>query len=680
MSDAENASSDDSGSTDKHELLLPEGEYVLECWKVKEGSLVRTGETVAVACLESIKNSNATAAAAAAASSSADKHKRPSRRKITTVAHTVTSIPTSTSAPADKTGEELRSIKLFPTLEDKARAKNNVVPTSMMVDSKKPSQTTIPITAPSTGFVRQSKDDNNKRSIGYIEPCSHPAVVDGMCGVCGMPLKATSNVPIPSSASSDGHSLQGERPANMKQVTVSGGLTFTVSEEESQAIAQQDARRLKQLKKLSLVLDLDHTLVHATADARAGKHLDERDDVRSLILSMTEQPTASNHWMQHFCKFRPHVKEFFEKVIPMYEIGVYTAGTRQYAEQIATVISRHLVGAKHDQIHLDRLKYEVPRLEAQLQRQQALQKIQVWTNNEDTKEKSGNDEEKDGDTESAAKKRKVTFTEGTKAESITSDEKPAEKKRPAVNVLTAEYVSKMKAELDNAEKLEKEAFEMRQRVFGSRIVSRSDVGDLGRDVKSLKRIFPCGGTMAAVLDDREDVWANARDNNTDPEDKASTRKGEPPENLLLVKPYHWQPFVGFADVNNASGVDWSEKFDDEKSTTVNPAVETDVQLLWTADILQRLHSRYFDQEGGKIKTTPELLREMRMEVLKGFKIVLSGLVPLHKQGQEGDMERPRPSVVRYAESLGAIVSIALEYASRSSATISRTVQFALICT
>ena len=60
-------------------------------------------------------------------------------------------------------------------------------------------------------------------------------------------------------------------------------------------------------------------------------------------------------------------------------------------------------------------------------------------------------------------------------------------------------------------------------MFGSRIVSRSDVGDLGANVKSLKRVFPDGGRMSVILDDREDVWANAKDN-----DRLFTggRKGE----------------------------------------------------------------------------------------------------------------------------------------------------------
>ena len=75
------------------------------------------------------------------------------------------------------------------------------------------------------------------------------------------------------------------------------------------------------------------------------------------------------------------------------------------------------------------------------------------------------------------------------------------------------------------------------------------------------------------MDDREDVWANA-DNN------ATGRPGEPPENLLLVKPYHWKPFKGYADVNNSSGNDLSKS--DDGPNLIHPTIndeEDDMQLV-----------------------------------------------------------------------------------------------------
>ena len=159
--------------------------------------------------------------------------------------------------------------------------------------------------------------------------------------------------------------------------------------------------------------------------------------------------------------------------------------------------------------------------------------------------------------------------------------------------------------------------------------------------------------MAAILDDREDVWANAKNN-------ATGRPGEPPDNLLLVKPYHWKPFSGYADVNNASGQDLSKSEDSQtQQKEMSNGPEDDKQLLWTADILRRLHERYYSntltQEERESLTVPSLLQSMRKETFLRFpqvKIVFSGLIPINKQNKQA---RVRPHVVRYAEELGAEV-------------------------
>ena len=87
-------------------------------------------------------------------------------------------------------------------------------------------------------------------------------------------------------------------------------------------------------------------------------------------------------------------------------------------------------------------------------------------------------------------------------------------------------------------------------------------------------------------------------------------------------------------------------------------IERDEQLLWTKDILTKLHERYYaqDLEGASLKTVPEILNDMRREVLLGKKIVLSGLVPLHRQNEQNILTKPRPGFIRYTESMGAKVS------------------------
>jgi RNA polymerase II subunit A-like phosphatase len=508
--------------------------------------------------------------------------------------------------------------------------------------------------------------------------------------------------------------------SSSSQVTVSGGITMTVSEQEGRQIAQQDSQRLLKQRKLSLVLDLDHTLVHATSDPRARQYCQTAPDVRSLRLPLLEgtgtnttmlpknqQQQIMRMYMQHHVKLRPHIIDFLEQVQPMYELTVYTAGTRQYAEEITIVLCRHLVGSQRDVDDLDGLRFQVQVAEAEYKNHLLFLKMKMKTTASTTpppppettaiaatttttngshttaaeteegtpskkrtaedmssSEQDDDDETKteDGMREPPKKRKKVTF--GSPASSSSSEEQQAAAAtagpdtNPTTNnnsnnywnvenPMTLERLEALRQELRRAEALEQKAWELRQKIFGSRVVSRTDVGDLGRDVKSLKRIFPCGGTMAAVVDDREDVWANAVDNSV------ATIRGEPPDNLLLVRPYHWRPFVGFADINNAAGVDLSGI--GPSSDTSDPSVETDVQLLWTGRILKELHQRYYQQDEGNRKTVPELLAQMRRQVLGGSTLVLSGLVPLHKKTVGANA--PRPPIVRYAQSLGSRVSV-----------------------
>lgn len=168
--------------------------------------------------------------------------------------------------------------------------------------------------------------------------------------------------------------------------------------------------------------------------------------------------------------------------------------------------------------------------------------------------------------------------------------------------------------------------------------------------------------MAAIIDDREDVWANAENN-------ATGRPGEPPDNLLLIRPYHWKPFSGFADVNNEAGVDVTkaggEK--DNRAESIEDEEQQEKQLLWMGDILRRVHERYYaatvSEEKRDRLTVPGILCDLRRNILgspPSCRVVLSGLVPLHKQNQMAAAAKVRPSIVRYAESLGAEVMTNVE--------------------
>ncbi|KAL5221726.1 hypothetical protein ABZP36_026439 [Zizania latifolia] len=75
------------------------------------------------------------------------------------------------------------------------------------------------------------------------------------------------------------------------------------------------------LKQVTLVLDLDETLVHSTLD-----HCENADFTLQVFFNM------KNHTV--YVRQRPYLKMFLEKVAQMFELVIFTASQRIYAEQL----------------------------------------------------------------------------------------------------------------------------------------------------------------------------------------------------------------------------------------------------------------------------------------------------------------------------------------------------------
>ncbi|KAJ0264492.1 RNA polymerase II C-terminal domain phosphatase-like 5 [Hirschfeldia incana] len=90
-------------------------------------------------------------------------------------------------------------------------------------------------------------------------------------------------------------------------------------------------------KKLTLVLDLDHTLVHTTSVhslTEAEKYLIQETGSRHdlWLLKSDKDP------VQHLVKLRPFVHEFLREAHKMFTMYVYTMGNRFYAESVLELI------------------------------------------------------------------------------------------------------------------------------------------------------------------------------------------------------------------------------------------------------------------------------------------------------------------------------------------------------
>ena len=96
-------------------------------------------------------------------------------------------------------------------------------------------------------------------------------------------------------------------------------------------------------KKLSLVVDLDQTIIHATVDPTVAEWQQDPNNpnheavksVRAFQL-VDDGPGARGCW--YYIKLRPGLMEFLESVSEIYELHIYTMGTRAYAQNIANIV------------------------------------------------------------------------------------------------------------------------------------------------------------------------------------------------------------------------------------------------------------------------------------------------------------------------------------------------------
>lgn len=96
-------------------------------------------------------------------------------------------------------------------------------------------------------------------------------------------------------------------------------------------------------KKLSLILDLDQTLIHATVDVKVRKMLDDSQSKMNDICTFCLPGSAMEYHIKlryylNFITSRPGTREFLKEMDKKYEMHIYTMGTRSYAVEIAKIL------------------------------------------------------------------------------------------------------------------------------------------------------------------------------------------------------------------------------------------------------------------------------------------------------------------------------------------------------
>ncbi|KAG2236026.1 hypothetical protein BDF21DRAFT_393024 [Thamnidium elegans] len=147
--------------------------------------------------------------------------------------------------------------------------------------------------------------------------CLHEVKFGGLCAVCG-------NV------------IEDETSDQIKMTHKDTGITVSLN--EAKRLEQQDEKRLLDQRKLSLIVDLDQTILHATWEPSIADWVKERKERNSDSVKDIRQFTLDGSPLIYSIKLRPGLSDFLKDMSKKYEMHIYTMGTRSYAEAVVKEI------------------------------------------------------------------------------------------------------------------------------------------------------------------------------------------------------------------------------------------------------------------------------------------------------------------------------------------------------
>ncbi|KAK4519428.1 uncharacterized protein ATC70_009663 [Mucor velutinosus] len=164
------------------------------------------------------------------------------------------------------------------------------------------------------------KNNSDGASCSECGSCSHEVIFGGLCALCGAVVDQDQDSNATSNHIDMTHDASG----------------ITVSKKEAERIQKEDEARLLKARKLSLIVDLDQTILHAAWEPHIAEWVDnhkEKRDSRAKDMS-----TFTLDGSKYTIKLRPGTIQFLKDMSKLYEMHVYTMGTRAYAKAVAAVI------------------------------------------------------------------------------------------------------------------------------------------------------------------------------------------------------------------------------------------------------------------------------------------------------------------------------------------------------
>ncbi|KAI4260867.1 MAG: hypothetical protein LQ352_000022 [Teloschistes flavicans] len=163
------------------------------------------------------------------------------------------------------------------------------------------------------------------------ESCSHGVQFGGMCVHCGQDMTQLTYVTDQVDATRATINLVHDK------------TSLVVSQYEAGKFEDEVKRRLLASKKLSLVVDLDQTVIQACVEPTIGDWKRNPDNpnheaVKDVCEFRLVEDAAGARGCWYYIKLRPGLQGFLDRMSDLYELHIYTMGTRGYAQKIAQII------------------------------------------------------------------------------------------------------------------------------------------------------------------------------------------------------------------------------------------------------------------------------------------------------------------------------------------------------
>ncbi|WWC91528.1 uncharacterized protein L201_006474 [Kwoniella dendrophila CBS 6074] len=352
--------------------------------------------------------------------------------------------------------------------------------------------------------ITVERRQSNQPLLNVSQPCSHPVQLHGMCGICGADLTEDDYLSVPAPASSSNQAGPSRHAGGFEVTHDSMGVT--VSKNEAHRLDNLTRDTLLSSRKLSLIVDLDQTIIHTTVDPTVAEWMNEIESYNNSQIKV----------QSHSEPILPENPEEAEK-----DERSTTPPLSPSLEEKSTMTTTPPTSPHTSNLSLP-----------------ALSPSPTSSPQQSIKEKNPN-------AEALKDVAKFQIADDLPPGYVQPRRKPGQK---PVEIQGRWYFTKprpgLQKFLDEMSALYEmhvytmgtrsyadaicKAIDPQGKIFGGRILSRDESGSFSS--KNLKRLFPTDTSMVVVIDDRSDVWADC-------------------PNLVKVVPYDF--FLGIGDINSS---------------------------------------------------------------------------------------------------------------------------------